>query len=167
MLETLTIIYLIYTFVALYLLSLFALTFAQNRKEIFSVPEPKENYSVSVLIPAFNEENSIKETVETVLKSDYKNLLEVIVINDGSTDSTLKIALELREKYSKVKVLNKQNSGKADSLNHGTRYAKGELIAVVDADSYPDEHAISSMVGFFNEEKTGAVTTRRLSLSVT
>src|SRR3989344_3949795 len=100
MLETLTIIYLIYTFVALYLLSLFALTFAQNRKEIFSVPEPKENYSVSVLIPAFNEENSIKETVETVLKSDYKNLLEVIVINDGSTDSTLKIALELREKYS-------------------------------------------------------------------
>ena len=160
--ETLTIIYLIYTFVALYFLSLFALTFAQNRKEIFSVPKPEKDYSVSVLIPAFNEEDSIRETVETALKSDYKNLLEVIVINDGSSDSTLKIALELREKYSKVKVLNKQNSGKADSLNHGIRYAKGDLIAVVDADSYPDEHAISSMVGFFNEEKVGAVTTRIL-----
>ncbi|MEK6819989.1 MAG: glycosyltransferase family 2 protein [Nanoarchaeota archaeon] len=162
MLETLTIIYLIYTFVALYFLSLFALTFAQNRKEIFSVPTPKENYSVSVLIPAFNEEGSIRETVETVLKSDYKNLLEVIVINDGSIDETLKIALELREKYPKVKVLNKQNSGKADSLNHGIKYSKGDFIAVVDADSYPDEHAISSMVGFFNEEKVGAVTTRIL-----
>lgn len=160
--EALTIIYLIYTFVALYFLSLFALTFAQNRNEIFSVPKSEKNPSVSVLIPAFNEEKSIRETVETVLKSDYKNLLEVIVINDGSSDSTLKIALELREKYSKVKVLNKQNSGKADSLNHGVRYSKGDLIAVVDADSYPDEHAISSMVGFFDDEKVGAVTTRIL-----
>ena len=124
--ETLTIIYLVYTFVALYFLFLFTLVFVQNRREIFTNPKTEKNFSVSVLIPAFNEENSIKETVETVLKSDYKNLLEVIVINDGSTDSTLKIALELREKYSKVKVLNKQNSGKADSLNHGTRYAKGE-----------------------------------------
>ena len=114
------------------------------------------------MIPAFNEEDSIRGTVESVLKSDYKNLIEVIIINDGSKDNTLKIALELREKFSNVKVLNKENSGKADSLNQGIKFAKGELIAVVDADSYPDEHAISSMAGFFNDEKVGAVTTRIL-----
>ena len=150
------------TFIALYFLSLFTLTFAQNRKEIFSVPKPERDYKVSVLIPAFNEEDSIRGTVESVLKSDYKNLIEVIIINDGSKDNTLKIALELREKFSNVKVLNKENSGKADSLNQGIKFAKGELIAVVDADSYPDEHAISSMAGFFNDEKVGAVTTRIL-----
>ena len=162
MLETLTIIYLVYTFVALYFLSLFALTFIQNRKEIFSIPKSERNYSVSVLIPAYNEEDSIKETVETVLKSDYGNLIEVIIINDGSKDRTLEIALELQKKYSKVKVLNKENSGKADSLNHGIKIAKGELMGVVDADSYPDIGAVSSMVGFFNDEKVGAVTTRIL-----
>ncbi|MBI2043362.1 glycosyltransferase [Candidatus Pacearchaeota archaeon] len=160
--ETLTIIYLVYTFVALYFLSLFALTFLQNRREVFSIPQTRENYPVSILIPAYNEEDSIRETVETVLKSDYKNLLEVIVINDGSTDKTLKIALELREKYPNVKVLNKKNSGKADSLNHGIKFAKGEIIGVVDADSYPDGQAISSMIGFFDDEKVGAVTTRIL-----
>ena len=160
--ETLTIVYLVYMFIALYFLCLFTLTFVQNRKEMFSIPELKKKYSVSVLIPAYNEENSIKGTVEAVLKSDYGNLVEVIILNDGSTDNTLKIVNELGKKYSKVKILNKKNSGKADSLNQALKIAKGEIIAVVDADSYPDLHAISSMVGFFSNENVGAVTTRIL-----
>ncbi|MFH1325819.1 MAG: glycosyltransferase [archaeon] len=160
MIELLTAVYFAYIFIALYFLCLFALTFFQNRKEIFQIPRITKEYSVSVLIPAFNEEKSIRETVESVLKADYKNVIEVIVINDGSKDGTLKIAKELEKKYSKVKVLNKKNSGKADSLNQATKIAKGEIIAVVDADSYPDFHAISSMMGYFDDEKIGAVTTR-------
>lgn len=162
MLEILTIVYLAYMFVALYFLCLFTLTFIQNRKEIFLVPKITKNYSVSVLIPAYNEEDKIRDTVESVLKSDYKNLIEVIIINDGSKDNTLKIAKELEKKYPKVRVFDKPNSGKADSLNQSLKIAKGELIAVVDADSYPDSHAIRSMIGFFDDEKVGAVTTRIL-----
>jgi len=160
--EILTIIYLIYMFIVIYFLSLFALTFIQNRKEMFLIPKSTKKYSVSILIPAFNEQGSIKETVEAVLKSDYKHLKEVIIINDGSTDDTLKIAKQLEKKYSKVKILNKKNSGKADSLNQALKIAEGELIGVVDADSYPDKNALSSMVGYFDDEKTGAVTTRIL-----
>ena len=160
--EMLVIVYLVYMFIALYFLLLFVLTFVQNRKEIFLVPKIKRNYSVSVLVPAFNEQKSIKGTVESVLKSDYKYLKEIIIINDGSTDRTLKIARQLEKKHSKVKVFNKKNSGKADSLNQALKIAKGELIAVVDADSYPDRNALSSMVGYFNDKKTGAVTTRIL-----
>jgi len=155
-------IYLFYMFIALYFLFLFSLIFIQNRKEIFKTPKAKKNFSVSVLVPAYNEQDSIRETVETILKSDYKNIIEVIILNDGSKDDTLKIARALKKKYNKVKVLNKKNSGKADSLNKGIEISKGDLIAVVDADSYPDSHAISSMVGFFNDKKTGAVTTRIL-----
>ena len=162
MAEMLVVVYLVYMFIALYFLILFVLTFIQNRKEIFSDPKTKKKYSVSVLVPAFNEQESIKGTVESVLKSDYKYLKEIIIINDGSTDSTLKIARQLEKKYSKVKVFNKKNSGKADSLNKALKIAKGELIAIVDADSYPDPNALSSMVGYFNDEKTGAVTTRIL-----
>ncbi|MBI2044375.1 glycosyltransferase [Candidatus Pacearchaeota archaeon] len=162
MVETLTVIYLAYMFITLYFLFLFTLTFAQNRKEIFAVPEITKNYSVSILVPAYNEERSIRGTVESILRTDYKNLVEVIIINDGSSDSTLRIARELEKKYSKVKVLNKQNSGKADSLNKALEMANGELIGVVDADSYPDSHAIRSMVGFFDDSKVGGVTTRIL-----
>lgn len=160
--EMLVIVYLVYMFIALYFLLLFVLTFIQNRKEIFSCPKTEKKYSISVLIPAFNEQESIKSTIESVLKSDYKYLKEIIIINDGSTDKTLEIARQLEKKYSKVKVFNKKNSGKADSLNKALKIAKGELIAVVDADSYPDRNALSSMVGYFNDEKTGAVTTRIL-----
>ncbi len=160
MLDTLTLVYLSYMFITLYFLSLFTLAFVQNRKEIFTVPKVTKEYSVSVLVPAYNEEESIQSTVETILQSDYKNILEVIVINDGSKDGTLRIARGLEKKYSKVIVLDKQNSGKADSLNQALKIAKGELVAVVDADSYPDLHAIRSMVGYFDDAKVGGVTTR-------
>ncbi len=160
--EILTTIYLAYMFIALYFLSLFTITFLQNRKEIFSVPIPRKNYSVSILIPAYNEQDSIEETVEAVLKSDYKNIAEVIIINDGSSDKTPEIAKCLEKKFSNVIVFDKKNSGKADSLNQALKIAKGEIVGVVDADSYPDEKAISQMIGFFEDEKAGAVTTRIL-----
>jgi biofilm PGA synthesis N-glycosyltransferase PgaC len=160
--ENLTIIYLVYMFVVLYFLLLFTLVFVQNRKQIFSDPKTIKKYSLSVLIPAFNEQESIKGTVESVLKSDYKNLKEIIIINDGSTDNTLKIAKQLEKKYSKVRVLNKKNSGKADSLNRALKIVKTELVTVVDADSYPDKDGLSSMVGYFDDEEVGAVTTRIL-----
>ena len=149
-------------FIALYFLFLFALTFIQNRREMFSIPKTNKKYTVSVLVPSFNEEESLEMSVEGILKTDYKNLLEVIIINDGSTDNTLDVAKKLEKKYSKVRVLDKKNSGKADSLNKAIKIAKGELIVVIDADSYPDSHALSSMVGFFDDEKVGAVTTRIL-----
>jgi len=162
MAETLTIIFLVYIFIALYFLLLFTLTFVQNRKMIFLSPKTDKKYSVSVLIPAFNEESSIKSTVESVLKLKYKYIKEIIIINDGSSDNTLTIARRLEKKYSNVKVFNKKNSGKADSLNQALKMAKGDLIAVVDADSYPDSNSINSMVGYFDDEKLGAVTTRIL-----
>lgn len=160
MVETLTIVYLSYMFISLYFLLLFTLTFIQNRKQMFDVPESKNKPSLSILIPAFNEESSIEGTVEAILNSDYENLKEVIIINDGSSDNTKKIALDLEKKYSKVHILDKENSGKADSLNQAIKIAKSDLVAVVDADSYPSEKAFSEMIGFFNEDKVGAVTTR-------
>lgn len=162
MVEIIVVIYLFYMFIAVYFLMLFVLTFIQNRNEIFYVPQSNKNYSLSVLVPAYNEEDSIKGTVESILNSDYGNIIEVIVINDGSKDNTLKIAKQLGKKYKKVKVLDKTNSGKADSLNQALKIVKGNLIAVVDADSYPSKNAISSMIGFFDDEKVGAVTTRVL-----
>jgi cellulose synthase/poly-beta-1,6-N-acetylglucosamine synthase-like glycosyltransferase len=162
MANLLTIVFLVYTFIALYFLLLFTLTFIQNRKEIFYIPKTEKKYSISILIPTFNEEKSLRSTVESVLKSDYKYLEEIIIINDGSSDGTLEIVKELEKRYSKVKILNKENSGKADSLNQALKITKGELIGIVDADSFPDSHTLSNMVGYFDDPSMGAVTTRIL-----
>ena len=160
--EVLTIVYLVYIFISLYFLFLFALTFVQNRKEMFSYKKSKKNYSISVIIPAHNEEDTIRNTIEQVLKSDYKNILEVIVATNACTDRTVKIARELSKNYKKLKVLNLKIPGKANALNEALKIARGELFAVVDADSYPDTNALNSMVGFFDDTAVGGVTTRIL-----
>ncbi len=147
-------------FIALYFLILFTLTFIHNRKHMFDYPKLTKSYSVSVLIPAYNEEDSIEGTVKSILDLDYKNIVEIIIINDGSKDGTKEIALKLGKEYKKVILLDKINSGKADSLNQAIKIAKGELVVVVDADSYPSKDSFQKMIGFFDDLKVGAVTTR-------
>ncbi len=160
MVDFVTSVYLLYMFISIYFLSLFILTFVQNRKEVFLVPVSKKNRSVSVLIPAYNEEESIEGTVKSVLNSDYENIVEIIILDNNSKDKTAEISKRLESKYPKVKYVLAEKQGKANALNYGISLSKGELIAVVDADSYPDKNAISSMAGFLDEDKVGAVTTR-------
>lgn len=156
--EILPYIYLAYMFISLYFLTLMLLVYLKHRKSLFEVPELKKHFSVSVLIPVYNEEDAIKDTLDSVFKSDYDNISEVIVINDGSKDKTSQIVKGLMKRYSKLKLIDKKNSGKADSINQGIKVAKGELIAVVDSDSFPQADAIRKMIGFFEDEKVGAAT---------
>ena len=153
----LPIVYLAYMFISLYMLLFFIIIFLRSISTMYKYPIPKKKYSVSVLIPAYNEEKSIEETIEAVLKSDYP-LEEIIVINDGSTDRTKEIIEKIARKNKLIRILNKKNSGKADSLNKGIAIAKGELIAIVDSDGYVQHDAFEKMVGFFDENKVGGVT---------
>ena len=145
-------------FITLYVTVFFLLVFLENRNEVRKEPEPpKVLPKITVLIPAYNEEECIAGTIESVLNAGYpKGKMEIIVINDGSTDNTLKIARKY-EKYG-VKIIDKKNSGKAASLNVALKMAKGELIATLDSDSYAEKGAFQKMLGYFNDEKVGAVT---------
>jgi biofilm PGA synthesis N-glycosyltransferase PgaC len=156
--EILPIIYFLYMFVSFYLLVLTLLLYFRNRKVLFEAPKLTKEYSISVLVPAYNEENTIGDTIKHMFEVDYGNIKEVIAINDGSKDGTRDILRRLEKEYKKLKVLNKKNSGKADSLNRALEIARGELIAVVDADSYPDKSSFKKLVGFFDDPEVGAVT---------
>jgi len=146
-------------FVSIYFLSLFLLLYFQNRRNLFDYPKANKKYSISIVVPAYNEEGTIKDTVEEILKSDYSGLKEVIVINHRSTDRTLEIAKGLEKKYKKVKVYTLETgNSKAAPLNFGLTKVTSEIFGVVDADSYPSKESISKMVGFFNDDKVGAVT---------
>ena len=146
-------------FIALYMLSFFIILTITNKNRLFDYERPKKEYFVSILIPAFNEEDTINGTIEHIAALNYpKNKLEIIIINDGSKDNTNKIIKKAMKKYPFLKLLDKKNSGKADSLNQGIKMAKGELIAVVDSDSFPSKNSLKKLTGFFNNPQMGAVT---------
>lgn len=150
-------------FFGIFFIIIFIIIHKRYYNYLYKSPPIKRYPSVSFLVPAYNEEDSIKETVEAIIKIEYpKNKKEIILINDGSKDDTLKIAKSLAKKYREVKILDKPNSGKADSLNQAIKIAKGELIAVTDADSCPEISSLIKMVGHFEEEGVAAVTSRVL-----
>ena len=156
--EILPYVYLAYMFISLYMLSFFLILYFRNKNRFFDYPKPKKNYSVSFIVPAYNEESTIEETIKHIFDIDY-DIKEVIVINDCSTDNTKKIVEKLLEKYPNLKLINNEkNLRKAGGLNKGWKVANGELIAVVDADSFPQKDSLKKMVGFFDDEDVGAVT---------
>ena len=155
--EILPVIYLVYMFISIYFLTLFLMLYFHNKKTLFNCPTTKKKYSISILVPAYNEEKTIQDTINSIFEVDYP-IKEVIVLNDGSKDRTKEFAEELKKRYPNLIVVNKENSGKADSLNVGIKMAKGELVVVVDADSYPAKDSFRKMVGFFDDEKVGAAT---------
>jgi glycosyltransferase involved in cell wall biosynthesis len=93
---------------------------------------------VSVIIPAYNAENFIAKTLESVLSQTYQNI-EVLVVDDGSTDTTAEIVKSFVQKDSRVSLLQQSNAGVAAARNLAIEKSKGEYIAPIDADDiwYP------------------------------
>lgn len=111
--------------------------------------------SVSVVIPAFNEEKSIAECIDSVLGSDYpKKKLQIIVVDDGSDDRTAEIVAS----YPGVKLLKQNHGGKVEALNLGVSKARHDFIFTIDADSTIDKDCIKQIVKPFKNKQIGATT---------
>jgi len=111
---------------------------------------------VSIIVPAFNEEINAVRTVDYLLKSKYPEI-EIIFVDDGSSDQTYSIIKSTFETNPKVKVLTKPNGGKAAALNFGIEQSSGEILVCIDADTILPDDAISKMIPFFVDKKVGAV----------
>src|SRR3989304_8288811 len=109
--------------------------------------------SVSVIVPAYNSEKTIESCIEALLLQDYqKELYEVIVVDDGSTDNTAQ-----KIKKFPVKYIWQKNSGPASARNNGVTYANGDTILFTDSDCMPDVNWISEMVKPFKDINVMAV----------
>jgi cellulose synthase/poly-beta-1,6-N-acetylglucosamine synthase-like glycosyltransferase len=138
-------------FLVLFFTVTMLLIYLKNRKRIYEKKENKFEPKISVIIPAYNEEKTIVDTIKSVLNSDYpKEKLEVIVVNDGSTDRTAEKVKTIKDR--RVRLINKKNTGKADSLNVGIKEAKGEIIITLDADSYIEKDSIKKMLKYFDDD---------------
>ena len=151
-------IYLV-SFIGIFIAMLFLLTLYENRKKIKNPPPLKKLPFVSIIVPTFNGSQHIAKAVESLLGLEYpKNLFEIIIVNDGSTDSTLSIIQKLGKKYPQVRAFTKENGGKASALNLGIKKAKGEIIAALDDDSIVTPSALMKMIGYFADPKVASVT---------
>lgn len=135
----------------LFFLILFALRH-YRRKPRFSTERPR----VSVIIPAYNEEEMIYEAVRSVIDNDYPDF-EIIVVDDGSTDNTGRIVLEAFGHDRRVHLITQDNCGKASALNVGVNASNGKIVLAMDGDTSLDRKALSLLVAYFEDPTVGAV----------
>lgn len=90
---------------------------------------------ISFIIPVFNTEEYVKKCIESVIDQTYKNI-EIIVIDDGSTDNSLKICNEIGMKDNRIKIYHKENGGLSSARNYGIKKASGDYLYFLDSDDY-------------------------------
>ena len=147
-------------FISTYFVLLFMMLLFKYRNNMFEKKSMiKKNHSlVSILVPAYNEEKNILNTLESLKKIDYPKY-EVIVLNDGSKDNTSKVIRDYNKKNKHFLFIdNKNNKGKAAVLNQGIKIAKGEFIVCMDADTIVTPNILKRALPEFNSENIGAVT---------
>ena len=161
----------------LYLYSIVAAIFLLSRYvfSVFYKPVPiDENYTpgVTILIPCFNEEEWIQNTIKSCMNQDYPvDKLEVIVIDDCSNDNSVQKIREIVEELKKDGegyqveerlryILQPENKGKREAISAGAEVAKHDLLVFVDSDSFLDPYAIRNLVQPFKDPKMGGVSGR-------
>ncbi|MBI4361006.1 glycosyltransferase family 2 protein [Candidatus Micrarchaeota archaeon] len=148
------------SFLTLFATVFFILVYLENRERVRESPKPpKKLPSLTIIIPAYNEEDGLAQTIQSVLDVDYKKgVKNIIVVDDGSKDRTPMIARPFAEKHKNVTLIRQKNAGKARALNNALSKTKTELVATLDADSFIQKDALLHMVGYFSDPKVAAVT---------
>jgi len=118
--------------------------------------DPATGPLISVLIPCFNEERVIVSSVARILESDWTNL-EVLVLDDGSSDGTSRVVSEAYADEPRVRLLTFENGGKARALNRGLELIKGEIVVALDADTLFPPNTLPRLARWFADPRVGAV----------
>lgn len=149
-----------FLFVSLFFEIFLLITFLENRPEMKKkvVTSTFDFPTVTIVVPCFNEAESIFGTVESLLALDYpKDKLSIMIIDDGSTDDTW----DLIQKYRNnpiIEIIKKENGGKHSVLNFAINKSKSDIIGCLDADSFVSPNALKDIVAYFSNKETMAVT---------
>ncbi|WP_317453313.1 bifunctional polysaccharide deacetylase/glycosyltransferase family 2 protein [Streptomyces xanthii] len=117
---------------------------------------PRLTEPVSVIVPAYNEEAGIEATIRSLLASNH-SYVQVIVVDDGSSDRTYEIAEWMRAQDARVMVVRQENAGKAAALNTGLSWAQFDLVVMIDGDTVFEPDAIGNLIQPFTDPRVGAV----------
>jgi cellulose synthase/poly-beta-1,6-N-acetylglucosamine synthase-like glycosyltransferase len=143
-----------------YISIFYLILWLENKNKLFKRGKtPRSLPGLSVIIPAYNEGQNIKRILNNLLSVTYpKEKLEIIVVDDGSTDHTYEVAKSVS---SRIRIFKKKHSGKAASINFGIMKTKNDFVAVVDADSILSKNALVNSMKYFDDD-VSSVTARIL-----
>lgn len=110
----------------------------------------KINELVSIIVPIYNTEKYVGKCIESLMNQTYKNA-EIILVDDGSTDSSVLICKEFQKKDNRIKIYTKENGGVSSARNLGIQNATGKYLCFCDSDDYYSNEAVSIMVNAMNE----------------
>src|SRR3990167_7298244 len=152
----------IFLFMALYFEIFLLITYFEVKKKIkntfFDQISYKKLPTVSIIVPCWNEENTIIKTIFSLLKLDYpKDKLSIIIVDDGSTDGTSNV-LQRFNRNKQVSLFKKENGGKHTAVNLGLSVSTSDLVGCLDADSFVHPQALKRIVNRFSDPEVMAVT---------
>tara|TARA_B110000003_G_C16644242_1_gene531390 strand:- start:1160 stop:1849 length:690 start_codon:yes stop_codon:yes gene_type:complete len=120
----------------------------------------QENEKISVVMSIYNGEDTLEAAIDSILNQSYKNL-EILLMDDFSTDDSFKILKEYEKKYNNIKVFrNKKNKGLTYSLNYLINKSRGSFIARQDADDTSSKYRLEKQIKFLKDENLDFCTTR-------
>ena len=108
-------------------------------------------YKLSVIIPVYNVEKYLKECLDSITRQTVKDI-EIICVDDGSTDNSPDILKEYQKKDSRIKIITKENGGQASARNLGIKEAQGEYIAFIDSDDFIEEEMLEKLYTKANDD---------------
>lgn len=136
-------------FLSLYFEVFMLITFLERRGEKIGTTKIQRYPRVAIVVPCYNEARTIAKTLSSLLALDYpKNKLELVVVNDGSTDTTWDI-IERFTHYPQVRAFTKENGGKHTAVNFGIGKTDSDYIGCLDADSFVDRTALKEIIHAF------------------
>ena len=115
-----------------------------------------EKEKVSIIIPVYNSESTLKRCIESVINQTYKNI-EILIINDGSKDKSLNIMNEYKNKDERIIVINQKNKGLSGARNTGVNNATGDYITFIDSDDYIKPNLVKDTIKIFEEYECDVV----------
>jgi biofilm PGA synthesis N-glycosyltransferase PgaC len=132
-----------------------------RQKKAWAVPLAAQRLPlVSVVVPLYNEERVVTKTLDALRASDYPDL-EVIAVDDGSTDRTLALLRDYARRWPRLRVLTQENGGKSRASNNGIAHARGEVVVTLDGDTVFEPQTIRMLarhfVGDDGDKQVGAV----------
>ncbi|MDX6738868.1 polysaccharide deacetylase family protein [Actinocorallia sp. A-T 12471] len=142
--------------IRIFLLMVIAVRHARTTRRARKAPGMDDDPpSLTVIVPAFNEEIGIAATISSLRDTDFAGDLRIIVVDDGSTDRTAEIVRELAD--SKLTLITKDNGGKPSALNAGITHATSEIVVMVDGDTVFQRDTLRKIVRPFRDPRVGAV----------
>jgi len=104
---------------------------------------------LSLIVPIYNIEDYLEKCLDSLIKIKERKI-EIILVNDGSTDGSLDLCLKYRKKDNRIKIINKKNGGLSDARNKGLKEANGEFIWFIDGDDYISD--VDSLFKYLNKD---------------